>query len=84
MLCRNGLDRFGYRDVLLLRQFLTPSGLLIGRRHTGSVNIHVCSVQFIMCVHVHVYTLHKLSCGCTCTCIYMHIDDKDNMIVCII
>ena len=24
VLCKNGLDKFGYRDVLLLRQFLTP------------------------------------------------------------
>lgn len=35
VLCRNGLDKFGYRDVLLLRQFLTPEGLIIGRRQTG-------------------------------------------------
>lgn len=35
MLCKNGLDKFGYRDVLLLRQFLTPDGLIIGRRQTG-------------------------------------------------
>ena len=34
-LCRNGLDQFGYRDVLLLRQFLTPKGYLMGRRITG-------------------------------------------------
>ena len=35
VLCKNGLDKFGYRDVLLLRQFLTPDGLIIGRRQTG-------------------------------------------------
>ena len=29
-----GLQFFGYRDVLLLRQFLTPEGLILGRRHT--------------------------------------------------
>ena len=29
-----GLQYFGYRDVLLLRQFLTPEGLIIGRRQT--------------------------------------------------
>ena len=34
-LCLNGLDRFNYRSVLLLRQFLTPDGYLIGRRKTG-------------------------------------------------
>ncbi|XP_064389009.1 small ribosomal subunit protein bS18-like [Halichondria panicea] len=34
-LCRAGLQKFGYRDVLLLRQFLTPDGYLIGRRLTG-------------------------------------------------
>ena len=38
VLCRNGLDKFGYRDVLLLRQFLTPDGLIVGRRHTGGYN----------------------------------------------
>ena len=35
VLCKNGLDKFGYRDVLLLRQFLTPNGLIIGHRQTG-------------------------------------------------
>ena len=34
-LCHAGLQKFGYRDVLLLRQFLTPDGYLIGRRLTG-------------------------------------------------
>ncbi len=34
-LCRAGLQKFGYRDVLLLRQFLTPDGYLIGRRYSG-------------------------------------------------
>ena len=35
VLCKNGLDKFGYRDVLLLRQFLTPNGLIIGHRQTS-------------------------------------------------
>ncbi|XP_065911526.1 small ribosomal subunit protein bS18-like [Dysidea avara] len=34
-LCRNGLETFGYKDVLLIRQFLTPEGLTIGRKKTG-------------------------------------------------
>ncbi|XP_062515544.1 small ribosomal subunit protein bS18-like isoform X2 [Corticium candelabrum] len=34
-LCRNGLEKFGYKDALLLRQFLTPDGLIRGRRQTG-------------------------------------------------
>ena len=42
VLCRNGLDKFGYRDVLLLRQFLTPHGLIIGRRHTGRNAVTLC------------------------------------------
>ena len=29
-----GLQYFGYRDVLLLRQFLSPEGYIIGRRYT--------------------------------------------------
>jgi ribosomal protein S18 len=35
VLCKNGLDSFGYKDVLVLRQFLTPSGHLMNRRQTG-------------------------------------------------
>ena len=34
-ICQNGLERFGYRDVLLLRQFLSPDGYIINRRETG-------------------------------------------------
>ena len=44
VLCRNGLDKFGYRDVLLLRQFVTPAGLIIGRRQTGQCDI-ICCVE---------------------------------------
>ena len=34
-LCQAGLDRFGYKDVLLLRQFISPQGYLFPRRYTG-------------------------------------------------
>lgn len=48
MLCKNGLDKFGYRDVLLLRQFLTPDGLIIGRRQTGQeeYTVTICVDSF--------------------------------------
>jgi ribosomal protein S18 len=52
VLCKNGLDSFGYKDVLVLRQFLTPSGHLMNRRQTGYIlyndsivcynSVHVC------------------------------------------
>ena len=34
-LCQAGLDRFGYKDVLLLSQFISPQGYLFPRRYTG-------------------------------------------------
>ena len=63
MLCRNGLDKFGYRDVLLLRQFLTPDGLIIGRRQTGG-GVALVIDSLLLQVHVVVVlvqsTLHTL------------------------
>ena len=59
-LCRNGLDRFGYRDVLLLRQFLTPDGYIIGRRKTGIYRaMETC---YIPCKHIHKTALSNHFC----------------------
>ena len=65
-LCKNGLDRFGYRDVLLLRQFLTPDGYIIGRRKTGT---YIYSYgDLLPCKHMHkiiTFVSHTSVVSCT-------------------
>ena len=62
-LCKAGLDKFGYRDVLLLKQFLTPEGYIIGRRQTGLYMNLVCSV---CCACACMFCVYVYACVCVC------------------
>ena len=64
-LCKNGLDKFGYRDVLLLKQFLTPEGYIIGRRQTGLYVNLVC-----VCACIYICFMHVPMLACVCVCVY--------------